>query len=129
MSISSSFLSSLGSLTNVANTYRTLSPYFSRSQELNQNKILTEGYRLNEKQVKQAAEIYRRSGKLPEGAFLYPKTQTEMKIEGKRGIRDMLKETFGKLKREPVETKATKTLFSDELKQSEFEALYKGGMH
>lgn len=128
MSISSSFLSSIGNLTNVANTYRTLNPYFERSQELKQNKIATEGYRLDQKQLNQAAETYRRSGKLPEGAFLYPKTGTEMKIEGKRGIREMLKETFGSLKREPVET-MSKSLFTGTLSESEFNALYKGGKH
>ena len=128
MSITSSFLSSMGNLTNVANTYRTLSPYFDRSQELKQNKIVTEGYRLDAKQVNQAAEIYRRSGKLPAGASLYPKTQTEMKIEGKRGIRDMLKETFGSLKREPVETMSM-SLLKGTLSQREFNALYEGGTH
>lgn len=128
MSISGSFLSSMGNLTNVATTYRALSPYFDRSQELKQNKIATEGYRLDKQQLNQVAEIYRRSGKLPAGAFLYPKTGTEMKIEGKRGIRDMLKETFGSLKREPVET-MSKSLFSGTLPQSEFNALYKGGKH
>lgn len=128
MSISSSFLSSIGNLTNVANTYRTLNPYFERSQELKQNKIATEGYRLDQKQLNYAAETYRRSGKLPEGAFLYPKTGTEMKIEGKRGIREMLKETFGSLKREPVET-MSKSLFTGTLSESEFNALYKGGKH
>lgn len=94
MSITSSFLSTMGSGMAIVNAYKGMKPVYDRAMDLKQNKLLTTSYNLTPEQRESVAARYKKTGELPEGTFLSPKSATEMKVEEKRGIKNWISNLF-----------------------------------